>query len=349
MGVTTKRSPTRKPPFGKKKRQPHRYSQAAGAAASFWSNEEVQKAAKALSETQCVHGVAFGVRRRAGSWIDEPCISVFVERKWPQDRLKKGEDFGERFPMVPIDVVEVGTPRVATIDAKDRVLRNGINDRSAITTLVWYTSGTWVLACGHGVVPDGRPGTVVTDRDERWVVVSDDRTVSYRAMIYAAEFDGVRDVALLRVDNSPPPRLGHPLNGSEARHTLRKQGVYLGLRVRQFSPERQKVVLGKVTAIADQRLPSTNAKIRAPNGDWVTYPEVYAVIGDEPDDTFAVGGDSGSLVMDDAGGVVGTVIGRSARETLADGSTTGIGFVLPLTENSLDTRAKGIDLRSFFR
>lgn len=345
----TKRPNQRKFPIGRPRAHPEAFPLAAEGAARLWEEGEVQRAAEVMLRSEGVRGVAVGCRRRAGAWIDEPCVTVFVDRKWPGDRLKEGEDFAARFPTVPVDVIEVGTPHAAVLDAADRVLRNGINDRSAITTILWYTSGTWVLACGHGVVPGGRPGSVITTKDDLWVVVSDDRTSSYHALVYVAEFDGLRDVCLLRVDGAPPPRLTHPLTGTAAKHSLRKGAVHLGLRLKHFSPERQRVLVGTITAMTGQHLPSTRVDVRAPNNEWVTYPAVYTVAADNPYDAFVVGGDSGSLVTDEENNVVGTVIGRSSSERLGDGRTAGVGFVLPLNEHTLDIRSKGIDLRRFFR
>lgn len=58
-----------------------------------------------------VVGVAPGVRTAKGKVTGERCLVVFVSRKVPRSRLKKGEVLPRRIEGIPVDVVETGEIR----------------------------------------------------------------------------------------------------------------------------------------------------------------------------------------------------------------------------------------------
>lgn len=53
-----------------------------------------------------VVGVAPGVRTAKGKVTGEPCLVVYVSRKVPRSRLKKGEALPRRIEGIPVDIVE---------------------------------------------------------------------------------------------------------------------------------------------------------------------------------------------------------------------------------------------------
>jgi hypothetical protein len=55
-----------------------------------------------------VVGVAPGTCIRRGKPVDEPCLVVYVGRKVPKGRLRRGEILPTEIDGVPVDVVEVG-------------------------------------------------------------------------------------------------------------------------------------------------------------------------------------------------------------------------------------------------
>jgi hypothetical protein len=58
-----------------------------------------------------VVGVAPGVRTAKGKVTGEYCLVVYVSRKVPRSRLKKGEILPRRLEGIPVDVVETGEIR----------------------------------------------------------------------------------------------------------------------------------------------------------------------------------------------------------------------------------------------
>lgn len=314
---------------------------------SFPTRRDVRLAARAIKMSPGVRGVAFGIRRRGGDWHREYCVVAYVENKWPRERLQRTEDFEVRFPGVPVDVVRIGDARTAAVEASDAVTQSGFHDRSGITAVLNYTSGVWVLASGHGVAPGGAPTEGIGHTRGHRVTVNDDWTRRFPALVYSAEFTGTTDVSLLRLESSEAPRVEHPLTGTSAPFQLRRTPIRVGLQVKHFSPNQQRVLHGHVTAIADPSSSSTGVRLRAPNGESVEYPEVLVIAATQG--RFSDGGDSGSLVTDQMNKVIGTVIGGSdGYETLADGRVLGVTFVLPLTRHSLRRRSSRIDLGKFF-
>lgn len=305
---------------------------------AFWGRSKIRAAAEAILEEKGTRGVCLGLRRRGGQWREEVCITVFVETKWPADRLHPGEAFGARFPGLPIDVIEVGATRTTTVTAADLVYHESLDDRSAITAVLNYTSGVWLLTSGHGVVPQGKPGATVSKPGALQVFVSDDNVSRYTSTVHFAEFNGSADSALLRLDDGPDALVEHPATASCPPFTLRTEPIVHNTLVRHYSPNRRRMVEGVVTAFADYDTP-TGVYITAPSGDVVFYPEIYCVTPTEG--TFSEPGDSGSLVVDADRMVVGTVVGGSKSSALS--------FVLPLTPDNLSRRSTGIDLGKFFR
>lgn len=55
-----------------------------------------------------VVGVAEGVRTRRGKPTGEPCLVVFVSRKFPKLKLRPAERLPREIDGFPVDVVEVG-------------------------------------------------------------------------------------------------------------------------------------------------------------------------------------------------------------------------------------------------
>jgi hypothetical protein len=58
-----------------------------------------------------VVGVAPGIRTVKGKVTGEPCLVVYVSRKVPRSRLKKGEVLPRRIDGISVDVVETGEIR----------------------------------------------------------------------------------------------------------------------------------------------------------------------------------------------------------------------------------------------
>lgn len=310
-------------------------------AREFLGTSEVQNAVKVLRKAEGVVGVAGGLRQKNSRWRDKLSLTVFVHTKWAPDRLKRGENFKKRFPKIPIDVIEVGVARTATLTAGDLVLRTNYRDRSAITALLYNSEGIWVLACGHGVTPNGVPTVVKRDAGHN-VYVSDDLQRSYSAAVYSAEFSGEMDTSLLLVTDAPSPDTRHPLTGTDVPFSLRVVPPTLGTYVYQFSPNRRRRLEGMLVAYAGTE-PLTGLWLTSPSGQAVFYPQVFVVAGQ--DESFAEPGDSGSLVMDSNNLVVGTIVGVSG--------SVGLGlhkyaFILPLAPDNLSTRSQLSNLGAFF-
>lgn len=62
-----------------------------------------------------VVGVAEGITTKRGKPTGETCLVVYVERKVPKSKLKKGEILPRKIEGVPVDVVEVGKVEPLTV------------------------------------------------------------------------------------------------------------------------------------------------------------------------------------------------------------------------------------------
>ena len=117
------------------------------------------RAAKAVHEGAIfsranVVGVAVGNKAIHGRYTNEPCIVVFVERKWPVEALRRRDIVPKEVDGVLTDVVETGRfmaiPLVQSLDA-DRTRRMRPAEGGASLGHYRITAGTLgVLARRHG-------------------------------------------------------------------------------------------------------------------------------------------------------------------------------------------------------
>lgn len=268
---------------------------------------KLRRLARQIARSPDVCGVYWGTRRRDGAWTGEPCLSVEVFKKHARRKLTAGRLLPRKIDGVRIDVIEARLVRAA------RMAYAPGHTASTITCIV-DTKGNQSLALlsGHGVVPivggemlksyDHQPAAPVQVelRSGEKVVVGQ------LSMVRIAQ---TLDFAVARIAGGSAPT--YSLGDGQVRQTQ----LVAGEVVHQFS-----TIDGVLrSGIIDIGLTPQHIDL---GGGFSASIEVIRVAVGPGVKRFARLGDSGSLVVDDSGRAIGTVV---AVEETAD-----LAYVLPL-------------------
>lgn len=321
-----------RPAGGTSRRKPVTRQRVVNNPGMAWPVEGAQRAAvvsaaKSLLRVPGVVGVSWGAARRDGTWTDERCLCVHVERKYPPGRLRAAEHVDRIARGVLTDVIEVGRPRVQWLDVFDRACPPNDGSRSWSTPTLFARSadGSRVLGLlsGHGTLPR-QGGQIVAryDGGADSVMVSDLQQESYMATLASGRFDGRADFAVADFGATRDVSLNewHPSAGAHPPLRVADE-AQPGTAVRHYSgvpsAGRGRILRGVV-----RHWPSP---IELRVGDGAAWFEgVYTVTSDRGAYPFSIPGDSGSLVTDEEGRCVGTIVGGS-------GDVPGsVSYVLPI-------------------
>ncbi|MEM9455269.1 MAG: hypothetical protein AAGF11_13895 [Myxococcota bacterium] len=298
------------------------------------TSKRLRDAARDLLDHPDVVGVMWGDRSKRGRWIDEPCVSVHVLRKQHRSHVAPERRLPRTLMGHRVDVVDVGRPRAHWLGHTDEVTARGLpgaEPRRSTATLYFTDDDGLIhgLLCGHGVLPmrgrrilraydiggRGRRGAGRGRNSRARVQVVDDRAGFYSGHLLRGRCDADEDWALasfplgkrddldahhLAAGALPPipRRRGSLVRGAKVWHYSRIRG-----RHKRFGGIVRQVGLAGVNLLL-------------PDDTDNRYVRVLSVSGGQGKD-FSVPGDSGSLVVDDRGRAVGTVIGGSADGKLS--------------------------------
>lgn len=283
------------------------------------SNREWMDLRRQAADIKRLRGVnavfAAGSRRK-------PRIDVHVDADEFGTRLPK------RFGALSLRVVPATPPACHYIDLRDEVWQaDGPAPRDSTMTAILRKRGVlYVLASGHGVAPYGSNNRLVRQfsKDDAAgtvrVTINDGSGGFFTGSLMAASVASRRavDFGVFTVRNVDDANYDpwHPATGVAAPHPVRTEPLALGEPVWQVSrfQNRPQRVTGTVSGLS-----LTLSDVTLPDGTMGQYASVIAV---EPTNSqaFSVPGESGSLVVDNAQHVVGTVLA---------GKPGGPSYVLP--------------------
>ena len=268
--------------------------------------------ARQLARCPDVCGVYWGMRRRAGEWTDEPCISIEVYKKHATRRLPAERRLPRRIEGFRIDVVEARRVCAAALSARYRV--HADHEVSAITCIRGADAGGCLaLLSGHGTAPLAGAGLQRSyDRPPHPAVAVEARLGAHT---YSGELAWLRvsrwlDFAVAAFADADVDD-EYSLGDGETR----KSALVAGKPVYHVSPLDQT----KHEGVLDIGLAEQEVDLE--RGGRTIFSRLIRVRAGA-DQSFAVPGDSGSLVVDDAGRAIGTVVAVEESARLA--------YVLPL-------------------
>jgi len=267
-----------------------------------------------------VIGVAWGDAQVGGAWTGERIPSVHVRRKRHPSELGPGERVpsgrGRR-----VDVLEVSHLRQLQIDCGDPVtlLPDPARGASAISLCARSGRHNLVLVSGHGALPLVRgklPALydAAVDGPAQLSIVDDAPRV-WSCEIEQGRIDDRCDFAVARVPGDI--QLLHYAAAAQAPIRVRTDPLVLDQPLRQFAPTRRRAVEGQLKQVM-----CGLAWVPGVGGQKFPYRDVLIASARVPGHgPFSRPGDSGSLVVDDAGQCVGFVV---AGDPVAD-----VTYVLP--------------------
>lgn len=297
-----------------------------------------------------VVGVGVSKRRVGGTVTDEPAVLIYVSRKLPLEALR----FDERVPRVVdvdgeevgTDVVEVGVPRfVAVDDATYRPLRGGCQIGTAggagTVGAVMYDrrdSSVVLLTNNHVLTVDGNPTTLPANPNvsQPWggskVGVSKRIVPMFRAPLGVTDytFSAPVDAGIVEVDDGIAGQFDVVEIGGK--HPFVALPPFPGLEVVRRGYRTQL----RTGTVEDIELTIT---ITANNGDrYRIGPSVFSIRSPERLIS-AMKGDSGSLVVDAAGGAArGLVFGSNEQ---SGGLTWACDLITIMTLLEIETPCTG--------
>jgi hypothetical protein len=245
----------------------------------------------------------------------------------------------DRLGRVPIDVIDVGLPRVHALSHTDEMLAPGLAGfrRATLTALRQGPDSVWLLVSGHAALPlrNQRLKESYGPADPpAFIQVEDEDGSRFRAILRQGELGAERPVdwALAEVFDVPDAQSFHYGVRDVPPFRIRNGLPSPGEGVSHFSRLRDRRVEGTFQQVAQ-----TPVELLLPDGRTTRYSDVLA-IASKPGLAFSLEGDSGSLVVDDQLKVLGTVLGASANNALA--------YVLPI--HPLIQRLGRVQASSFF-
>lgn len=306
----------------------------ARASLSLTDRAALQPTIDAMAELPGVVCVCVGAPRRKGRWHNnDVALCVHVQKKRPLGELDVPERLEEQFPNIPLDILEVGTPKAHYLDAKDMVKASG-GRSGAITCLTAYEGTVYALLSGHVVLPYAGHAIRRDYSGGCRVDFHDAGGAYYTGVVVAGHLGEGRamDYALVKVDT---PAVGiadlhHVATRGYPPHRIRSSFPAVNAELTQYSPlsGRRRPFVGR----RRQQSIST-IQLELPDGTLGTYDDTI-VVDSTSSGAFSRPGDSGSLVVDTEKRVVGTVLGGDDAGT--------IQYVLPIWEmqNKLGEKAK---------
>jgi hypothetical protein len=273
-----------------------------------------------------------------GRWSGELGTSVHVRDRLPPSfsTTKKKRDLEDRLGLdrveappdleEDLDVVNVGEASADALDYRDEVvMTDGPRPRrSSVSVVMRDGSSVYALVSGHGALPyDGRTirsSLLESDGGRVPIQVNDADGTSYRGVVVSGRFGSRRriDWALVRFDHVPEDRITtrhHAAADAFAPLPLRSDDLDLGEEVRHESRVLRATRRGHFRQMA-----ASATEMYMPDATYDYYTGVLVVSG--ADGRFSDRGDSGSLVVDAAGRVVGTVLGS--------GLNGAVSYILPV-------------------
>ena len=289
-----------------------------------------------------VIGVGIGKKVVAGEETEDPAVIVFVERKLPEPQLRKKDIVPKTLDEVKTDVVETGRLKAQAAIARGKAR----TDR-------WRPAPGGV-SVGHIRITAGTLGGIVRVRGRRVVLSnnhvlanSGDARIGDPILQPGPADSGTRDDAFATLERFIDIRFEDPVaDGWGFARWLRRLAERLGLRPaaappRNFvdaaiaRPLRDELVAdsileltrtpgiaeavvgdrvrksGRTTGVTEGRILATDATVE------VDYDRNVATFTDQlVAGPMSQGGDSGSLLLDDAGRAVGLLFAGSDRTTV---------------------------------
>jgi hypothetical protein len=273
-----------------------------------------------------VVGVFWGQKYRAQHWHDELCLCVHVKKKLPPSALPESQRLGSPIEGISLDVLEVGAIQAQSVDCRSTVrVHDGPAPRaSSLTAVAEHEGGVYALVSGHGTLPY-RGGVIWTFYPSHEVAgpvrvdILDISGIAYGGTLVRGRLGGLQplDMALAQLEVQPAQAdFYHLATKQWSPHPLQTGGLQHGQAVRQYSRMMHAMRTGTL-----RQLSASVAEANLPDGRTHEYSHVLAVDSSDAQ-PFSRPGDSGSLVTNDSGQVVGTVFAGSG--------TMPISYVLPI-------------------
>ena len=252
-----------------------------------------EKAAEQLAHIEGFVNVGVGLRNRAGQTTDELCFIVQVERKLSASDIPPGQRIAPELLGVPVDVQEVGGMTLFADSASYRPLQGGIQVTNSILSVA---GGSGTLGC---MVEDQFSGAIgilsnahvltIGDAKEGQTIFQPSGTLDWIAKLGTSKWGGELDAAVAWLDKGVDYEakivgIGD-VNGSSS--------AVVGSAVRKRGKTTE-LTSGTVTAVGVERT-------QEPDGPKLTNQIALDLKADE--------GDSGSVVVDEDGKIVGLLWG----------------------------------------
>jgi hypothetical protein len=241
-----------------------------------------------LCQLQGVVCAVWGSRRKSGRWRhDQKCLSIHVVKKLTERQAKaSGRMLEPVIDGIRIDVLQVGKTTAHSLDVKAR-LNAGPLGLSTPTALARRGKNAVALLSGHGAL------------DTEQVTIG-----GFSGDVTGGRFGGGASVDFALADfigAGASVVTKHPVTDEPTPIPLASD-LDSGDRVMQFSGKRGRSFVGILQGPIDG-----NVKI---GGHLFTG---LLSIAPATSASFSVDGDSGSLVVDEAGRAVGAVVGRASE------------------------------------
>lgn len=257
-----------------------------------------------------VIGIGVGKRVRKGKRVNQLCLVFFVTRK--VKNVKKDHLIENHLPElegIPTDVVEVGIPRASALPG-DSIGFVGHGTHAVTGTLGMYVRDAqgrvYLLSNSHVIADEGRvpPGTIVMSPGPADSGMP--MPVGRLARFFPPAWNPAGNLVDCAIAEVPPPPAPPPVN------TVPGIGPVLGVGQAQLGMRVAKT--GRTTGTRGGMV--VNVKINMvfnyPHTSAVLFTNQMCILGN-PGTLFADSGDSGSVIMNAQGMVVGLLIGTGAN------------------------------------
>lgn len=289
---------------------------------------KLRPVAAELARLPGVVGVFWGAGRTAGTWGEDPCLSVHVRRKGDPPRNAK---ISREYHGYRTDVLLVGDVRYhSVIDTADEV--SGPVFTSSITGIAVTDDKRIVtLLSGHGTLKatgDSFESGPFGTHAAPWVHLIDDHTKQFPIELMDGLVSSNVDFALgtLLEATLDHVLLGHQM--SALPFEVRKKPLAVGDRLTHFSSKRGRTCTGQVVNHPD------DGTLHDGVGIEIDEPIVVRPLAGEI--AFSVEGDSGSLVFDDDRHAVGFVVAGASNHV--------VSYLMPITRSLQDRMANHFPL-----
>lgn len=326
--------------------------------------QAVYEEAKAqLMQFPGVVGVGIGLKERGTTLTQEFCFRVYVEEKVPLAQLAPEEVIPAEVMGVPTDVIKVPEGTVSVfVEREDRSdyrpVQGGISinpdGKTAYGTLGWFGTlnsnpATKILLTNKHVLYDGASGTF-TDAT-RVGQASYSKVCCCECGEIGTNIVGINntsvDVAIARLDSDKVPNLIlKNVKAAQQISVTSTAAAVVGDTVRKVGA-RSAFTTGTVTDIAG----TTNTIYNKSDGTTITITRANTeiLIAAAPTETyelengkisFANAGDSGSVVVNETGAIVGLLYGGDPAQPVVPTFATHIATVL----SALSTAGQAVTL-----